>query len=210
MQLDNKLNLLNVSRETSGEIEEFVNLLIKWNKKISLMSPNDILRVWERHVLESIEMIEYIASDEEQILCDFGSGCGFPGVITGIIGNYKELHLIESNTKKAQFLKQATNNIKKNLNIHNNRIEKITKLNADIITARAFASLVDTLIYTQIHGNKNTILYTFKGKKVNEEIHEAKAKFIFDYELTKSKINYHSYLLKLSNIGVLNDKKQNI
>src|SRR3990167_11487686 len=89
-----------VSRETFEKIELFILHLIKWNKKINLIGRNEIDKIWERHIFDCIELINFINSKySSKKAVDFGSGSGLPGIIMGIASNLENIHLIESCNK---------------------------------------------------------------------------------------------------------------
>ena len=119
-------NITDVSRETFNVVEDFVSLLVKWNKKINLVGKSTIHDVWERHVLDSAQLIKYIPK-ETSIITDFGSGAGFPAIILSIIGGW-EVHLVESDQRKCAFMREASSRLGLNLHIHNDRIEKFKAL----------------------------------------------------------------------------------
>ncbi len=105
-------SMQNVSRETFLKLEQFINLLLKWNKAINLISkshdmPEDI---WNRHILDSAQLAQYIPQDAKTIT-DFGSGGGFPGLILAILADW-QVHLIESDGRKCAFLAEVKTALK--------------------------------------------------------------------------------------------------
>src|SRR5258706_10017837 len=96
-------DLKNVSRETIGRLEAYHQLLLKWQPKINLVG--DPENAWERHFLDSAQLIEFLP-DRTVKLLDIGSGAGFPGLVLAIMG-MQNVHLVESDQRKAAFLKEA-------------------------------------------------------------------------------------------------------
>jgi 16S rRNA (guanine527-N7)-methyltransferase len=97
-----------VSRETSERLDRFVDLLLRWQRTSNLIAPSTVSRLWTRHIADSLQLIEL--APQARIWIDLGSGAGFPGMVlaialTGTPGAM--VHLIESNTKKAAFLREA-------------------------------------------------------------------------------------------------------
>ncbi|KXV79083.1 16S rRNA methyltransferase, partial [Acetobacter malorum] len=125
---------LHVSRETQERLEAFVALLEKWNPRINLVSSRDIASVWERHVLDSLQLAPLVAGQERFI--DMGSGGGFPGVIvaiaTGVPGT-----LIESDQRKAAFLREAARVTQAPIKVLAERIEQVDLAPVPVVTARA-------------------------------------------------------------------------
>lgn len=139
-------------KKFDDKINFYFNELIKWNRKINLVSKNDINRLYERHFLESLILDKFIPKNSKML--DIGSGNGFPSVVIALTRSDVTIFSIEKTSKKAFFLKNIKNKLSlKNLVIWNIRIEE-KKPNYseyfDIITARAVASaksIVEKSIY---------------------------------------------------------------
>ena len=95
-------DLTDVSRETLDKLSAYVDLLIKWQRRINLVGPNTVADVWRRHLLDSAQLYSHLADPKARLL-DLGSGAGFPGLVLSILGA-KDVTLIESNQKKCSFL----------------------------------------------------------------------------------------------------------
>ena len=91
---------LNVSREVTHALLNYQNLLLKWNKAINLISRNSEKDIWERHILDSLQLLKYI--DFLDNIIDIGSGGGFPGIVLSI-GGVKNIALVEPDKKKISF-----------------------------------------------------------------------------------------------------------
>lgn len=134
--------LIGVSRETQERLAAYVALLAKWNAKINLVGPATLADVWRRHILDSAQIHPQVA--DAGVLVDLGSGAGLPGLILAILGG-PDIHLIESDARKCVFLHEAARVTGTKLTIHNKRIEAAPALEADVVTARALAPLVQLL-----------------------------------------------------------------
>ncbi len=102
------LNGQSVSRETQERLEHFVELFKKWNATTNLVAPSTLKDLWSRHVADSAQIFQL--APKPQTWVDLGSGGGFPGVITAIfLAEHQDgwVHLVESNHKKAAFLRVA-------------------------------------------------------------------------------------------------------
>lgn len=137
--------LVNVSRETQQRLEQFVDLLLLWQQKTNLISPSTIPNVWTRHVADSLQLLDL--APNAKVWVDFGSGGGFPAIpiacaLSGRPGAM--VHLVESNGKKAAFLREAVRVTAAPARVHLERAEKF-KLSpvesVDVVTARALAPL---------------------------------------------------------------------
>lgn len=134
--------LIGVSRETQERLAAYVAMLAKWNAKINLVGPATLADVWRRHILDSAQIHPQVA--DAGVLVDLGSGAGLPGLILAILGG-PDIHLIESDARKCVFLHEAARVTGTKLTIHNKRIEAAPALEADVVTARALAPLVQLL-----------------------------------------------------------------
>jgi 16S rRNA (guanine527-N7)-methyltransferase len=119
--------------------------------------------------------------------------------VIGIIGDYK-LHLVESDVRKCVFLKEVSRLVKRDIHIHNQRIENIDVWESDVLTARALASVDKLLNITKDFRNKSKISLFLKGQNVVEEIEEAKKNWCFEYEKYQSSSNISGCILKITNL----------
>lgn len=192
---------INVSRETLMQLQQFYDLLLKWNKKTNLVSDKTIGEIWQRHVLDSAQLLLYMPNLNVKI-CDFGSGAGFPGLILSFCGIRKSI-LIESEQKKAVFLTEAAKISTNKVIIYNNRIEQIKDLiNIDFVVSRAMAPLDKLLDYISksILINQKTVDCLFlKGKNYQEEINNAYKKYDFNYVIHKSLSSDEGAVVEIKN-----------
>ncbi|MDA0781357.1 MAG: 16S rRNA (guanine(527)-N(7))-methyltransferase RsmG [Rickettsiales bacterium] len=194
------LEITEVSRETFEKCVDYINLLLKWNKKINLVSKKheNFEDIWERHFIDSAQLLKYIPR-ETKIITDFGSGGGFPGIVIAILGNY-QLHLIESDIRKCAFLNEAARLVKKDIQVHNKRIENINSWQSDVLTARALASVDKLLNLTKDFHGKSKICLFLKGQNVVEELKEAQANWSFDYNMHHSHSSSDGRILEITNL----------
>lgn len=184
----------NVPRETIELLNQYENLLIKWNKKINLIANSTINEIWDRHIIDSAQLKTYL-HDTDKII-DLGSGGGLPAIILSILG-LKEVSLIESDSRKCAFLQQAKLLSPHNISIYNDRVENL-ELNCDVITARGFANIKKILDITKLIGKNKLLL--LKGEKFEDELKEALIFYDFDYKLYNSITNSNSKIIEIYNI----------
>jgi 16S rRNA (guanine527-N7)-methyltransferase len=136
--------ICDVSRETIQSLRVYANLLEKWNKTINLVSKSTINHMWERHFLDSAQLWPHIP-ENAKTLVDIGSGAGFAGLVLAIIGKEKNPNLrvvlIESDTRKCAFMRNVSRETNINVEIITKRIEEVDDLKADVVTARALATV---------------------------------------------------------------------
>lgn len=199
------LNGRRVSRETQERLEHFVGLFQKWAKAINLTAPSTLNDAWNRHIADSAQVFQIQSSPLTWV--DLGSGGGFPGVVTAIMlaelgGGW--VHLVESNRKKAAFLRAALRETGARGSIHIERIEDAppTIENCDFVSARALADLTKLLTYVEPWSQKNANLraYFHKGRDYRAEIEKARGEWRFDLLEHKSAVEEDSVVLEIFNI----------
>lgn len=196
---------LNVSRETQQRLEHFVQLFMKWAKVINLVAPSTMDDVWRRHIIDSVQLYELASGPYRWI--DLGSGGGFPGVITAIRlaetgGGW--VHLVESNHKKAGFLRVALQETGARGSVHPVRIEDAPKDidTCDFVSARALADVDRLLGYSEVWFKHNPSCRAFfhKGREYREELRQAHGSWGFDLIEHQSVVEADSKILEISNL----------
>jgi len=139
------LRLTPVSRETQQRLETFVALLLQWQQKTNLISPATIPNLWTRHVADSLQLIDL--APNAKVWVDFGAGGGFPAIPVACALAERpgaQVHLVESNGKKAAFLREAIRATGVPAVVHQKRIEDCGDSfgdKVDVVSARALAPL---------------------------------------------------------------------
>jgi len=176
-----------VSRETLDRLKLYQGLVEKWQPAMNLIGSATIPDIWERHFLDSAQLLPLIAPDERRI-ADFGTGAGFPGLVLAIMGGLN-VDLIESDSRKCAFLRQVaieTGAIGR-VTIHNARAEKLKPFPVDVATARALAPL-DKLV---------DLLAPFVGESGRCLLHKGER---VDPELTRARRLWHMRVTKRRSI----------
>ena len=132
-----------VSRETSERLEVFANLLLRWNTRINLISRADAQQLRGRHIADSLQLADLMPEGIARAI-DLGSGAGFPGLILAIATGV-HFDLVESDQRKAAFLREAIRLTAAPAQVHACRIEALALAPAPLVTARALAPLAPLL-----------------------------------------------------------------
>lgn len=180
--------ILDVSRETTERLEELQALLIKWNPAINLVGRSTLSSVWERHILDSAQI--YKLGTPHGRWADLGSGGGFPGLVVACIAAGRadpiDVTLVESDRRKATFLRTASTQLGLSATVICDRIEHIPPLDAQTISARALAALPLLLTYAKRHvASKGRCLF-LKGVNWNQEVALARMEWTFDLDVHPS------------------------
>ena len=166
-----------VSRETEARLDRFVELLMEWQAKTNLVAPSTLPHIWTRHVADSLQLLALAPS--AKIWVDLGSGGGFPGVVLGCAlaeTPGAQVHLIERNTRKAAFLREALRVASAPGLVHAARIEDTVDSipsPIDCVTARALAPLHQLLSFAEPLVRRGAKAFFLKGQDVEAELTEA-------------------------------------
>jgi 16S rRNA (guanine527-N7)-methyltransferase len=201
------LNGLRVSRETQEKLEHFARLFQKWAKSINLVAPSTLDDLWQRHIRDSLQIFQLSPSPKTWV--DLGSGGGFPGVITAIcLSEFSDgwVHLVESNNKKAAFLRVALNETGARGSVHSIRIEAAPTVipSCDAISARALADLSQLLDYCapwMLQEGSKTVAFFHKGRDYQQEVDKAVSRFQFDLVKHASIVEPDSVVLEIANLS---------
>jgi 16S rRNA (guanine527-N7)-methyltransferase len=188
----------NVSRETLDRLSAYVELLELWNRRINLVGRNTMGDVWRRHILDSAQLYPLLPA-RTRILVDLGSGAGLPGIVLAVLG-VDETHLIESDQRKAAFLREAVRVTGVKATVHAARIEDVPAFAADVITARALADLPTLLALAGKFSAKRSQMLFLKGEGAAEELEAAQRSWRMRAELIPSRSDPSGAIVKLTEI----------
>lgn len=160
--------LVDVSRETLDRFRAYHDLLAAWNRRINLVGRDTMGDVWRRHFLDSAQLFPLLPP-KTRVLVDLGSGAGFPGLVLALLG-VPEVHLVESDQRKAAFLREAVRITGVSATVHPRRIEQVAPFVADAVTARALAPLPQLLQWAARFSGPKTVCLFLKGRHALEEL----------------------------------------
>ena len=201
-----------VSRETEERLERFVDLLLAWQKTTHLVSPASIPKLWTRHVADSLQLLDL--APEARLWVDLGSGGGFPGLVVACALADRPgalVHLVESNNRKAAFLREAVRITGAPAVVQAMRIEKFVAnfaADPDVITARAllpFKSLMDQSFSLLSRGALGLFP---KGQDVAVELTEASKYWNIDYNLVPSRTDSLARIVVVRGLDRRQDRRQ--
>lgn len=162
---------LNLPAGAVNKLQVYAQLLVKWQKSINLVGPDTIPSLWRRHFLDSAQLFPLLPHPVHRLV-DMGSGAGFPGLVLAILG-VPDVHLIESDARKCAFLREVARVTETSVTIHNCRIEKVPPLGAEVVTARALASLDKLLAWAEPHLLPEGHGFFLKGRGAEDELTQA-------------------------------------
>ena len=191
-----------VSRETLEALRHYEAQLLKWTKRVNLISKSTIPHVWERHILDSLQIWPLVQKHKGFV--DLGSGGGLPGIVLAVCstfeGNGAPLTMIESDARKATFLRQISLELGLPATVKIARIEEAEPEEASIAIARALADIKTLASYAYRHTTAPHTAIFPKGKLANEELEKASQVWSFSVIKHPSKTSDEGVIVQLSDI----------
>lgn len=205
---DNIQQVFALSDEVFEGLKIYHKLLIKWQKAINLVSNNTLDEVWHRHFADSMQIARLIPEEDgARVYADLGCGGGFPGLVIAMMRPELDVHLVESDERKGQFMRTVVRETGiNNVTIHTKRVEDVTgDFIPDFVSARALASLPKLLEYCQswIEVNPDLRFYFLKGERADEELDEARQAYDFSVRITPSLTDARAQILLLECVRTL-------
>lgn len=189
-----------VGGEALARLDDYAMLLADWQGRMNLVAASTLPDVWHRHIADSAQVATLVDATEATVWLDIGSGAGFPALVLALLcpGTF---HLVEATAKKCAFLAAAANSlgVADRVVIHNRRIEAMRPFAADIITARACASLTQLFAWgAPFGGHVQWVL--LKGRTVADEVTAAASEFTFDHRLVASRTDGDARIVVARNV----------
>ena len=181
------LKKLQFSQDCLYKLDKFCSEVIEYNKKFNLISKSTEPQIWDRHVLDSAQLVKYIDFKDGSSLSDLGTGAGFPGIILAIFNKNIKFHvkLYEKSRVKTKFLKEICSKLNIKADIYENDYRS-HDINSDYVISRAFKKLEEHLRISREIVKVNHRLIILKGKNAEEEIKLLNKDLNHSYSLEKS------------------------
>ncbi len=192
-----------VSRETFQKLQLFAELLTKWNPAAGLVSPASLGQLWDRHILDSAQLLEFAPGGARKWL-DIGSGGGFPGLVCAIIAVERRpqirFMLVDSNRRKCDFLSEVCRQTGTGAEVLNIRAEQLDPGNADVVSARAVAPLHGLLPLARRHLAEGGLGVFPKGSGYRDELTVARNSWSFTVDAIRSRTDSSGRVLLIGSI----------
>jgi 16S rRNA (guanine527-N7)-methyltransferase len=199
------LDLTPVSRETVERLDAYVALLLQWQRTTNLIAASTIPRLWTRHVADSLQLIDL--APEARVWVDLGSGGGFPGLAIACALQQTPdalVHLVESNTRKAAFLREVGRVTAAPIVVHAERIENFAGRFAgqlDVVCARALARLDDLVnLSFPLLGKTGTVGLFPKGQNAGVELGQASNRWAMHATMVASRTDPRARIIVVRNV----------
>jgi 16S rRNA (guanine527-N7)-methyltransferase len=198
-----------VSRETLERLKTYESLLQQWQKTINLVAPSTLDQIWGRHFADSAQIVS-LAPPEPRTWVDLGSGGGFPGLVAAILlagrpdAQKTKVTLVESDSRKAAFLRETARQVAVAVDILPLRIEaaatRASLRAADAVSARALAPMPRLLALAHPFYAEQTVGLFLKGRETARELQAAENEWKFDVALVPSLTDPESRVAVVRNL----------
>jgi 16S rRNA (guanine527-N7)-methyltransferase len=177
------------------KLDRYEALLRKWQGAINLVAPSTLPELRHRHFEDSLQLVPLIPAGAK-VLVDLGSGAGFPGMVLALATGL-ETHLIESDQRKAEFLRAVSRETQVPVTVHAKRIEQVPPFPADVVTARALAALPLLLDHAVRFAGPHTVALFPKGRGAEAELTTLPASSKMTIDLHPSRTDPDAVLIRI-------------
>lgn len=188
---DNALQLAPELRDIAEGLAVYERLLRRWQSRINLVGRSTLDDVWTRHFADSGQLAQFADLSDRWV--DLGSGAGFPGLVLAMLQQFRgvgEMHLIESDSRKAAFLREVSRETGTNAIVHNARCEDIlAELQPDVLVSRAMADAGALFRHARPFVEKGSVGLFLKGRDVGAELTAAAIPSSFSVVIAPSKVD---------------------
>tara|TARA_B110000902_G_scaffold263626_1_gene343122 strand:+ start:771 stop:1391 length:621 start_codon:yes stop_codon:yes gene_type:complete len=178
---------LHFTQDALYKLDTFCKEVISYNQKFNLISKSTIENIWDRHVLDSAQLVKFIDFKDEFSLSDLGTGAGFPGIVLAIFNKNPKFHvkLYEKSRVKTKFLISICDKLKIKANIYEDDY-RTHNIDSNYVVSRAFKKLEEHIRISREIIKVSHKLIILKGKSAEQEIKKLNNKFNYSYTLEKS------------------------
>jgi len=208
IHIDTFARFTRVSRETIISFKKYEEILVKANKTLNLIGKSTINDIWERHFLDSVQVIDFIDKNDKTLI-DIGSGAGFPGLVLAMVLNDRkiplQITLIEKSPKKVKFLQNLIQELNLNVKVAGcNILQEPIKFSKDVFIARAFKPLniILELIHNKVQNWKK--IFIFLGKTGKNELLQASKNWDIEYKQRVSVTSSDSLVIEINRLKKIN------
>ena len=194
-EVQSELLKLKFSQDNIDKLSIFHDELLKFNKKYNLISKSTESSIWNRHILDSAQIVKYVEFKDGESLSDMGSGGGFPGIVVAIFNSNPTFHvkLYDKSNIKCDFLENIRNKIDLQYDVLGRYQDE--DINSEYLVCRAFKQLEEILRISREIVKVNHKLIILKGKNAESEINKLQQPIEFMYKLEKSLTDINSRIL---------------
>ena len=166
---------LDLSAAQGERLMQFLALLQRWNGTYNLTAVRDPATMVTQHLADCLAAVpplrRHLAASGARRLLDVGSGGGLPGAVLAVVHDDLSVTCVDTVGKKAAFIQQVAVELRlRNLTAEHARVEQLSAPAFDVVTSRAFASLLDFTALTRRHLAPGAVWMAMKGKRPDDEL----------------------------------------
>ncbi|MFC4253841.1 16S rRNA (guanine(527)-N(7))-methyltransferase RsmG [Altererythrobacter xixiisoli] len=184
-----------VSDAQLAALARFVEMLVAENERQNLVSDATLALAWQRHIADSLQLIEYVPR-ETSVWLDLGTGAGFPGMAVAIALSERPVVLVESRKRRVEWLESVIAELGlTQCRVIGSKLEDVESMPAGVISARAFAPLDKLLRLSARFSTRESIWLLPKGRKAAQELQEQPANIRAMFHVEQSKTDLQAGIL---------------
>lgn len=154
-------------------IERLIALLIEENERQNLVAANSLPVVWQRHIVDSAQLLTHVPRETAPSWLDLGTGAGFPGLVVAALRPHCEVVMVESRGRRVEWLERVSAELGlTQARVLGSRLELVETRAFGVVSARAFAPLVRLLDLSARFSTKDTMFLLPKGRSAQQELSE--------------------------------------
>lgn len=163
---------IDLNKKQLANLNTYYELLVSWNEKMNLTAIINKEDVYLKHFYDSLTLVRVIDLQNEETLCDIGTGAGFPGIVLKIVFPHLKVTLVDALNKRINFLRTVCTEL--GLNnvefVHARAEDYALKVREkfDVVTARAVAALNILLEYSMPLVKVSKYFIALKGNEEKE------------------------------------------
>ena len=188
-----------VSRETLSRLEAYAGLLTRWSARINLVGRDTLADLWRRHILDSAQLLAFVPGHARSMV-DLGTGAGLPGLVLAILG-VPGVELVEADSRKCAFLREALRVTETAALIRSCRIEAVPRHPVDVVTARACAPLDRLLGLAEPFLGAGSECLFLKGERIEQELTIAREGWTMTVSACQSRSDPRGVVLRLQQVA---------
>lgn len=201
-------NSLGTTPEGIERLRFFAALVEKWTQRINLVAKSTLPELWTRHIEDSARLMRAVDAPPA-LWADLGAGGGFPGLVIAVIladrGAATRMVLVESDQRKATFLREAARQLGLAVEVRSERAEILPPLGAGIVSARALAPLETLCGFADRHLLPGGYALFPKGENHVAECSAARKIWRFELEAREDPGHKGAALLVIRNLSRAGD-----
>ncbi len=157
--------------DAAARIDRLIAMLSEENQRQNLVAAASLPMVWQRHIVDSAQLLPLVSRETSATWLDLGTGAGFPGLVIAALRPECEVVMVESRSRRIEWLERARISLGlERARVVGARLEVVESRPFAVISARAFAPLGRLLELSARFSTKDTRFLLPKGRSAQQEL----------------------------------------